>query len=80
MAKLTLNADREVIGQAKRLAAERNTSVSAMFGRFIRTLAGSRGKGSPLGKLARRASGVIDLKGQSHKDVLADSLSDKYGL
>jgi hypothetical protein len=75
MAKLTLNADREVIGQAKRLAAEQNTSVSAMFGRFIRTLANGRGKGKPLGRLARRASGVIDLKGRNHRDVLADSLA-----
>ena len=80
MAKLTLNAEREVIGQAKRLAAERNTSVSAMFSRFSRTLADGKGKGKPLGRLARRASGVIDLKGRNHKDVLAGSLSDKYGL
>lgn len=79
MAKLTLNADREVIDQAKRLAAERKTSVSAMFSRFIRVLAGGR-NGKPVGRLARRASGVIDLKGRSHKDVLADSLKDKYRL
>ena len=38
MAKLTLNADREVIEQAKRLAAERNTSVSAMFSRGAATV------------------------------------------
>jgi len=79
MAKLTLNADREVIEQAKRLAAERKTSVSAIFSRLIRAMAGV-GNGKSIGKLARRASGVIDLKGRSHKDVLADSLKDKYRL
>ncbi len=77
MAKLTLNADPEVIDQAKRLAAERKTSVSAMFSRFIKALARG-GNGKPIGKLARQASGVVDLKGRSHKDVLADSLKDKY--
>ncbi len=80
MAKLTLNADREVIEQAKRLAAERNTSVSAMFSRFIRVLANGKDRRQPLGRLARRASGVIDLKGRNHKEVLADALKDKYRL
>jgi hypothetical protein len=82
MAKLTLNADPEVIEQAKRLAAERGTSVSALFGRFVKALANGqdKGRGKSLGKLTRRASGVIDLKGRSHKDVLADALKDKYGL
>jgi hypothetical protein len=81
MAKLTLNAEREVIEQAKRLAAERKTSVSALFSRFIRVLAGGSGNGNPLGKLTRRASGVIELpKGKSHRDVLADALKAKYGL
>ena len=80
MAKLTLNADAEVIKQAKRLAAERGTSVSAMFARFIRALANGRGEGEPLGRLTRRASGVIDLEGRGDQDVLADALTDKYGL
>ncbi len=80
MAKLTLNVDREVIEKAKRLAAERNTSVSALFSRFIGALANGKDQREPIGKLARQASGVIDLKGRSHKDVLADALKDKYGL
>jgi hypothetical protein len=80
MAKLTLNADQDVIEKAKRLAAERNTSVSAMFSRFIRALANGAGKQKTIGKLTRQASGVIDLKGRNYKDVLADSLTNKYGL
>ncbi len=81
MAKLTLNADREVIEQAKRLAAERKTSVSALFSRIIRALGDGHGQGRTVGRLARRASGVIKLpKGKGHKDVLGDSLRDKYRL
>jgi hypothetical protein len=80
MPKLTLNADREVIEQAKRLASERKTSVSAMFSRFIRTLANGKDRGKPLGKLARQASGVINLKGHNPKDILADALKEKYRL
>jgi len=52
MAKLTLNADREVIEQAKRLAAERRTSVSALFSRFIRAL----GDGHEKGRVGKRVS------------------------
>lgn len=80
MAKLTLNLDREVIEQAKRMAAERHTSVSGMFSAFIRVLAGGPGSDGPIGKIAKKASGVIDLKGQDYKDVLTDSLREKYGL
>jgi len=35
MAKLTLHVDAEIIEQAKRLAGERGTSVSALFDGFI---------------------------------------------
>jgi len=42
MPKLTLSADQEVIEKAKRLAAERGTSVSAMFSRYIDSMTGSQ--------------------------------------
>jgi hypothetical protein len=80
MARLTLSLEREVIEQAKRLAAERKTSVSAMFSAFIRLLAGGTGSDRPIGKIAEQASGVIDLKGRDYKDVLTDSLKEKYRL
>ncbi len=38
MTKLTLSADAGVVEKAKRLAAEQQTSVSAMFGRFVRSV------------------------------------------
>jgi hypothetical protein len=80
MARLTLNVDAEVVEQAKRLAAERHTSVSTMFSQFIQALANRKRQAKPLGKLARQASGVIALKNRSHGDVLADALKDKHRL
>lgn len=80
MAKLTLNADAETIEKAKRLAAERHTSVSALFSRFIRVLANGAGSDMPIGKIAKKASGMIDLKGRDYRDVLTDSLRAKYRL
>lgn len=80
MPKLTLNADAETIEKAKRLAAERHTSVSALFSRFIRVLANGAGSDMPIGKIAKKASGMIDLKGRDYRDVLTDSLRAKYRL
>jgi hypothetical protein len=81
MAKLTLNADPEVIKLAKHLATEANTSVSALFSRLIVALAKNPKSGIPLGPLTRKASGTIALgTDQDYRDVLSDSLTDKYGL
>ncbi len=80
--KLTLSAEPEVIEEAKRLAAENNTSVSAMFGRMIRTMARRRKAGGvPLGPISRKASGFLTLpKGKKYRDVLTDALMEKYGI
>jgi hypothetical protein len=80
MAKLILNIDREVVEQAKRLAAERNTNVSTIFSQFIRTLANRKRRAKPLGTLTRHVSGVIDLKGRSRRNIVADALKNKYKL
>jgi hypothetical protein len=82
MKKLTLNADPEVIEQAKRIAAESGTSVSSIFERFIRLLARKSGRGREqvIGPAARAASGVIRLpKGRDERDVIADAFAEKYG-
>jgi hypothetical protein len=42
MPKLTLNAEKGVIEKAKRIASERGTSVSALFGQFIETISAPR--------------------------------------
>ena len=36
LSKLTLSADQDLIEQAKKLAAEEGTSVSAIFSRLLR--------------------------------------------
>jgi len=79
MKKLTLNADPEVIEQAKRLAEESGTSVSSLFERFIRLLGRRRTSRQQLGRITRQASGVITLpRDKSEQDILADALAEKY--
>ena len=81
MKKLTLNADPEVIEEARELAERTGTSVSSMFERFIRLLAVQRRKTPPLGPITRKASGIIALpKGRSERQVLEDALLEKHGL
>jgi hypothetical protein len=80
MAKLTLNANPEIIERAKRLAADNHTSVSALFSRLIQALTHQTTQGESIGKLTRKASGTIELGRQSERDILTDSLQEKYGL
>lgn len=80
MPKLTLSVTEQLIRQAKRLAAQNNTSVSSMFARFIQALSQKQGEKSKIGPLTRQASGQFDLKGREYRDVLTDALNEKYGL
>lgn len=48
MPKLTLNAGKDVIEKAKRIAAKRGTSVSAMFSQYVGAIsAPPRGRRKP---------------------------------
>ena len=78
--KLTLSAEKPLIRDAKRIAAERHTSVSAMFARFLRSLIAVRKNEEPsLGPITRKASGLIGLsKVRSDRELLEDALSAKY--
>ena len=81
MKKLTLNAEPEVIDEARRLAEAQGTSVSSLFARIVRFLARREGKQLPIGRLTRSASGLIKLPpGKSEREVLEDALVEKYGL
>ena len=56
MPKLTLNAGKDVIDKAKRIARERGTSVSAMFSQFVIGMDSSqrhRRKSAPITKRLR---------------------------
>jgi len=81
MKKLTLSADAEVIARAKQLAQRDNTSVSAMFARFIRSLLRRDQvlEDAPADSIAARAMGFLSLpKGRSPRDVLTEALMEKY--
>jgi hypothetical protein len=81
MKKLTLNAEPEVIEQARRLAEAQGTSVSSLFARIVRFLARRDGDRPPIGRLARSASGLAKLPpGKSEREVLEEALIEKYGL
>lgn len=81
LTKLTLSVDEDVVAQAKRLAAEQNTSVSAMFSRIVRAMAEQSQSPSDLGPITRQVAGIVKLpKGKSPRDVLTEALVEKHGL
>jgi hypothetical protein len=81
MKKLTLNADPDVIREARRLAEKQGTSVSSMFARMIRFIARREGRRIPIGPLTRKATGLIRLpRGKTERDVLEEALLEKYDL
>jgi hypothetical protein len=83
MKKLTLSADEDVIREAKRLARRNKTSVSAMFCRFVRSMADSRKarKEIPADSIVARVKGIISLpKGKTPRDILTEALMEKYGI
>lgn len=83
MPKLTLSTDSKTIAQAKRLAAQNHTSVSAMFTRIIRGMTRQTKKADdiPADSLTAQLTGIIKLpKGKTERDVITDALMEKYGL
>lgn len=79
--KLTLSADRSLIAQAKKLAAENGTSVSAMFSRLLLAMTRSRSGQDWLGPLTRKASGLIRFPARAgDEQMLEDALAEKYGF
>ncbi len=79
--KLTLSMDEEVIKMAKRLAAENNTTVSAMVASYVKTVGAKRKSRIPIAPIARKATGIVKLpKGKSDRDLITEALMDRYGL
>lgn len=80
MKKLTLSVDEETIEDAKRLAGERGTSVSAMFRRLVRAMAHKERKRVELGPITKRATGLVDLPSdRSDRELLEEALEERYG-
>jgi len=81
MKRLVLSVDSSVIEQARKLAEENGTTVSAMFERFVRIRTERKRAKASLPPIARKASGLVSLpRGATDREVLADALMDKYGL
>jgi len=80
--KLTLSADPEVIQMARRIAAERRTSISALFDRLLRAMdRAARASGSELGPLTQKISGIVQLpSGKSDRTLLEEALADRFEL
>ena len=80
MTKLTLSVDEAVVEKAKQIADANNTSVSAMFSQFERSMAAGRPGPVKTGPLTRKLSGIVNLPpDKDYKELLAEALEDKYG-
>ena len=80
MSKLTLSADKELIRQAKKLAAQSDTSVSAMFSRMLKVMGSTSTLQEPPAPLTRKATGLIRLRSAvGDERLLEDALAVKYG-
>jgi hypothetical protein len=79
MKKLTLSADPDVVDMAKKLAAARGTSISAMFSQFIRALADKPQGAGKVGPATRRMTGIAKpRRGKTDRRVLEDALVQRY--
>lgn len=80
--KLTLSAEKSLIEKAKRVARSRNTSVSAMFSRYLTLLTKAEGEeATKIGPVTDRASGLVKMTGRKKpEDILAEALAEKHGL
>lgn len=81
-AKLTLSMDEAIIEKAKQVAKARNTSVSAMFVRFVSGLdeIDQRSAEHPPGPVTRAATGLVRLPDErSDRQLIEDALWERYG-
>jgi hypothetical protein len=82
MTKLTLSAEAGLIADAKRLASSRQTSVSGMFSRFLRSIEQiERDESVQIGPLTRQATGLVNLpRNRSDQELLEVALSGKHRI
>jgi hypothetical protein len=79
MTKLTLSIEESVVEKAKQIAEANRTSVSAMFSRFVESLANRHELPRKIGPLTRKLSGVVKLPScKNYKELLANALAEKY--
>lgn len=79
--KLTLSANENTIKEAKRIATQKDTSVSALFARLIHTIDQAPTNTISLAPITLQASGIISLSTDlTDQELLENALNDKYGL
>ena len=77
--KLTLSAPEEAIADAKRIAAKKMTSVSALFVRLLRAVDQEIDLQDSPGPITLRATGIVNLpKDRTERELLEDALEEKY--
>ncbi|MCE5328238.1 MAG: DUF6364 family protein [Planctomycetaceae bacterium] len=78
--KLTLSADTRVIAKAKKLAAKRGTTVSAMFAQFVAAIDAKDKPDVPPGPITRRLFGIASFpKGKPDRELLTEALEERFG-
>lgn len=81
MTKLTLSVDEAIVQKAKDIAEANQTSVSAMFSRFVQSVDVPPKRRRKIGPLTRKASRLLKPppKGD-YKQLLTDALLERYGV
>ena len=81
--RLALSMDEDVVARARRLADARGTSISKLFVSFVCLMEREETAKSDLPPLTKRALGLAKASvpdDWDYKSVLADELSEKYGV
>lgn len=79
--KLTLSMEEKDIRAARRLARRHGTSISGMFTRMVRVLAGRPRGEEELPPITRKLAGMVELpKHKSDRELVEDALLEKHGL
>ena len=72
---------RRILKQAKNLAAESGSSVSAIFSQYIQSITTAKKRSIKPGPLTKKLTGIITLgKKEDYHDIIAESMAEKYGL
>ena len=78
--KLTLSADMKIVEQAKKIARDKNTSVSSLFSEYIKAVADLQEYNKEIGPVTKKALGIVTLPGdKSDKELLEEALWEKHG-
>ncbi len=83
LARLALSMDEDVVVRARHLADVRDTSISKLFVSFVCLMEQEQNTNRELPPLTKRALGLAKVsvpEDWDYKNVLADELTEKYGV